>query len=205
MRGSVQAELGGFVAAALVFLTAQALFFFFQPFDRFFLYEVEDAAQQFLGDADILWQGLKSCSSPSIACTRKATIVPPLSVFSWAIWAISELMAPVGTASIAAFAPSGGLRVQAVDEGLGLHAGELFEESCGFELVAGLEVFQFTFDGGDEEFDYEAAAVGFFERHLSERLDEFAAGGVLCLLLCICNHTFCIISTDVPIVKGDGG
>ena len=87
--------------------------------------------------------------------------------------------APVGTASVAAFAPSGGLRVQAVDEGLDLHAGELFEESCGFELVAGLEVFQLAFDSGDEEFDYEAAAVGFFERHLSERLDEFAAGGLV--------------------------
>ena len=62
---------------------------------------------------------------------------------------------------------------------------------------------QLTFDSGDEEFDYEAAVVCFFERHLSERLDEFAAGGVLCLLLCICNHVFCMIGTDVSIVKGE--
>ena len=75
----------------------------------------------------------------------------PPSVFSWAICAISVLMRLSALRCVSALTPRGRMRVQAVYECLGFHAHELFEQTGGFELVAGLEVIEFAFDGGDEE------------------------------------------------------
>ena len=74
-------------------------------------------------------------------------MVLPLSVFSCAIWAISELMRLSALRASLRSRLVAWLQVQAVDEFSGFHACELFEQSCGFELVAGLEVGELAFDG----------------------------------------------------------
>ena len=55
-----------------------------------------------------------------------------------------------------------------------------FEQAHGFELVAGLEVGELAFDGGDEEANDEITVAGLFEYLLPEGLYELSVGGLWC-------------------------
>ena len=76
---------------------------------------------------------------------------------------------------------------------------ELFEQSCSFEFVAGLEVWELSVHSGDEEGDDSLAVVSFFEDDSSKLLSR-AAVLVLCCV-CLSGHLsfqFCLRPLFLP-------